>query len=95
MRRPRPPSRPRRPPGADSRRDLFLIARGLLEHRLDRDDLAIGSLSRAYRASNAAAMAEPHILSASALSVVMRSMGDTSSAALNQEKVDWMPRGAT
>jgi diguanylate cyclase (GGDEF)-like protein len=68
----------------------------LLEHRLDRDDLAIGSLSRAYRASNAAAMAEPHILSASALSVVMRSMGDYEQAlALNQEKVDWdAARGA-
>ena len=81
----------------DSRPGIcFLIARGLLEHRLDRDDLAIGSLSRAYRASNAAAMAEPHILSASALSVVMRSMGDYEQAlALNQEKVDWdAARGA-
>src|SRR5208283_6159182 len=52
-----------------------LIARGLLEHRLDRDDLAIGSLSQAYRASDAPALTEPHILSAAALSVVMRSMG--------------------
>ncbi len=74
----------------------FLIARGLLEHRLDRDDLAIGSLSQAYRASDAPAVAEPHILSAAALSVVMRSMGDYEQAlALIQEKVDWdAARGA-
>lgn len=83
---------------ADSRAAAcLLIAQGLLEHRLDRDDLAIVSLTQAYRASAAPVMAEPHILSAAALSIVMRSMGDYQQAlALNQEKVDWdAARGAS
>jgi diguanylate cyclase (GGDEF)-like protein len=68
----------------------LLITRGLLEHRQDREDLAIVTLTQAYRASIAPAVTEPHIMSADYLSLVMRSMGDYSQAlTLNQEKIDW------
>ena len=63
---------------------------GLLEHRQDREDLAIVTLTQAYRASIAPAVTETHIMSADYLSLVMRSMGDYSQAlTLNQEKIDW------
>ena len=66
------------------------MTRGLLEHRQDREDLAIVTLTQAYRASIAPAVTEQHIMSADYLSLVMRSMGDYSEAlALNQEKIDW------
>jgi diguanylate cyclase (GGDEF)-like protein len=54
-------------------------------------------LTQAYRASSGPAFTEPHVLSASVLSVVMRSMGDYAQAlALNQEEIDWdASRGAT
>ena len=68
----------------------LLINRGLLEHRQGREDLAIVTLTQAYRASGAPAVTEAHIMSADYLSLVMRSMGDYSQAlALNQEKIDW------
>jgi diguanylate cyclase (GGDEF)-like protein len=68
----------------------LLITRGLLEHRQNRADLAIVSLTQAYHASAARSMMEPHILSAEVLSAVMRVMGDYKQAlALNQEAVDW------
>jgi diguanylate cyclase (GGDEF)-like protein len=69
----------------------MLINRGLLEHRLGREDLAIVTLTQAYRASNGnEAIRETHIMAADTLSTVMRSMGDYSQAlALNQEKIDW------
>jgi len=68
----------------------LLISRGLLEHRQDRADLAIVTLTQAYRASIAPAVSEPHIRAADYLSLVMRSMGDYPQAlALNQEKIDW------
>jgi diguanylate cyclase (GGDEF)-like protein len=68
----------------------LLITRGLLEHREDREDLAIVTLTQAYRASIAPAVTEPHNMSADYLSLVMRSMGDYSQAlTLNQEKIDW------
>jgi diguanylate cyclase (GGDEF)-like protein len=68
----------------------LLISRGLLEHRQDRADLAIVTLTQAYRASITPAVSEPHIRSADYLSLVMRSMGDYPQAlALNQEKIDW------
>jgi len=69
----------------------MLINRGLLEHRLGREDLAIVTLTQAYRASSGSeAMAETHNMAADTLSTVMRSMGDYSQAlALNQEKIDW------
>ncbi|HTV97803.1 MAG TPA: diguanylate cyclase [Steroidobacteraceae bacterium] len=69
----------------------LLISRGLLEHRLGREDLAIVTLTQAYRASSTrGAPTETHIISADMLSLVMRGMGDYSQAlALNQEKIDW------
>jgi diguanylate cyclase (GGDEF)-like protein len=68
----------------------LLINRGLLEHRQGREDLAIVTLTQAYRDSGGGAATEAHIMSADYLSLVMRSMGDYSQAlALNQEKIDW------
>jgi len=58
----------------------LLMTRGLLEHRQDRADLAIVTLTQAYRASIAPAVTEQHIRSADYLSLVMRSMGDYSEA---------------
>src|SRR5579859_678675 len=75
----------------------LLITRGLLEHRQNRADLAIVTLTQAYHATAAPSMREPHILSADALSAVMRIMGDYQQAlALNQEVIDWhASRGET
>ena len=75
----------------------LLITRGRLQYRQDRPDLAIGSLTQAYRASTAPEYAEPRIIAASILSTVMRTAGDyTQALALNQEVIDWAtPRGAT
>ena len=65
-------------------------ARGLLEHRSDREDLAVATFMQAYRASADIAAPEVHIASAENLSLAMRSMGDYSQAlSLNQEKIDW------
>jgi diguanylate cyclase (GGDEF)-like protein len=70
--------------------NCLLITRGLLEHRQDRSDLAIVSVTQAYRGTVAPNMSEAHILSAEVLSIVMRGMGDYAQAlALNQEKIDW------
>jgi diguanylate cyclase (GGDEF)-like protein len=68
----------------------LLIGRGLLQYREDREDLAIGSLTQAYRSSTAPAFAEPHVLAAGVLATVLRGMGDYPQAlALNQEAIDW------
>ena len=75
----------------------LLINRGLLEHRMGREDLAVVTLTQAYRASAAAAgegseepVTERHIMAADTLSLVMRSMGDYDQAlALNEEKLEW------
>src|SRR5882672_3780026 len=75
----------------------LLITRGLLQYRQDRTDLAISSLTQAYRASTAPEFAAPRRLSAGVLSMVMRSAGDYPQAlALNQQVIDWdSRRGAT
>jgi diguanylate cyclase (GGDEF)-like protein len=68
----------------------LLITRGLLQYRQDRSDLAIGSLTQAYRASTAPEFAAPRIIAAAVLSTVMGSTGDYAQAlALNQEVIDW------
>ncbi len=68
----------------------LLIGRGLLQYREDRQDLAIGSLTQAYRSSTTPAFEEPRILAAGVLSTVLRGMGDYPQAlALNQEAIDW------
>lgn len=77
-------------PRGSAAETCLLIGRGLLEHRQDREDLAIVTLTQAYRASGGAAVTEAHIMAADVLSLVMRSMGDyTQALALNQEKIDW------
>jgi diguanylate cyclase (GGDEF)-like protein len=78
-------------PSGSQADNCLLINRGLLEHRLGREDLAIVTLTQAYRASSGSEpMSETHIMAADTLSTVMRSMGDYSQAlALNQEKLDW------
>jgi len=75
----------------------LLITLGVLEHRQNRADLAIVSLTQAYRASIAPTVTQTRIAAAAALSPVMRGMGDYSQAlALNQEEVDWdTAHGAT
>ena len=68
----------------------LLVTKGLLEYRKDRPDLAIGSLTQAYRATTAPAFALARIAAAAELSTVLRGMGDYPQAlALNQEVIDW------
>jgi diguanylate cyclase (GGDEF)-like protein len=75
----------------------LLISRGMLETIQDRADLAVVTLTQAYRATEAPTVTERHILAASALSLVMRGMGDYAQAlALNREEIDWnSAHGAT
>jgi diguanylate cyclase (GGDEF)-like protein len=75
----------------------LLITLGRLQFRQDRADVAIVTLTQAYRASLAPSRTEQRVLAAAALSPVMRSMGDyTQALALNQEVIDWdTARGAT
>jgi diguanylate cyclase (GGDEF)-like protein len=75
----------------------LLITRGVLQRRQDRTDLAIGSLTQAYRASTTREFAKARINSAAELSTVMRTMGDYAQAlTLNQEVIDWdTEHGAT
>lgn len=66
------------------------ITLGGLQHRQDRDDLAVLTLTRAYRASMAPGMAAQRVLAAGALANVVGSLGDFPQAlALNQEVIDW------
>ncbi len=68
----------------------LLIGRGLLQYRADREDLAISSLTQAYRSSTTPAFTEARILAAGVLSTALRGMGDYPQAlALNQEAIDW------
>jgi diguanylate cyclase (GGDEF)-like protein len=68
----------------------LLIGRGLLQYREDRQDLAIGSLTQAYRSSTSPAFVESHVLAAGVLATVLRGMGDYPQAlALNQEAIDY------
>jgi diguanylate cyclase (GGDEF)-like protein len=75
----------------------LLITLGEVQFTQDRHDLAIASLTQAYRASTAPEFAAPRMAAATVLSTVMRSMGDyTQALALNQEVIDWdARRGAT
>ena len=68
----------------------LLITLGRLQYRQDRGDLAILSLTKAYRASLSPELAEQRVRSAAALSSQMPGMGDyTQALALNQEVIDW------
>jgi diguanylate cyclase (GGDEF)-like protein len=75
----------------------LLITLGELQYRQDRHDLAISSLTQAYRVSTAPEFAAARMIAAAVLSTVMRGMGDYPQAlALNQEVIDWdSRRGAT
>lgn len=77
------------PPG--SRAGICLrITQGLLEYRMDRADLAIVTLTQAYRASGTKQFAQVRMLAADALTAVMRSMGDYAQALeLNGEVIAW------
>jgi diguanylate cyclase (GGDEF)-like protein len=74
-----------------SRPDVCLqITLGRLQYRHGRADLALLTLTQAYRASLTLAAAEPRVEAAAALSPVMRVVGDFAQAlALNQESIDW------
>lgn len=66
------------------------ITLGRLQHRQDRDDLAVLTLTRAYRTSMSPGMAEQRVLAAAALANVVADLGDLPQAlALNQEVIDW------
>src|SRR3954468_24940632 len=68
----------------------LLITLGTLQFREDRADLAVPTLTHAYRASDAAGHIEQRMLAASALSTVMRDLGDYRQAlALNSEVIEW------
>jgi diguanylate cyclase (GGDEF)-like protein len=74
-----------------SRADVCLqITLGRLQYRHGRADLALLTLTQAYRASLSLAAPEPRVEAASTLSPVMRVVGDFAQAlALNQESIDW------
>ncbi|HEX4151703.1 MAG TPA: GGDEF domain-containing protein [Steroidobacteraceae bacterium] len=76
-------------PGSAAEQCLLVI-RGLLEHRSGREDLAVATLTQAYRSSAQQPEAEAHVASAENLSMVMRDLGDYNQAlSLNQEQIDW------
>lgn len=66
------------------------ITLGGLQHRQDRDDLAVATLTRAYRASMSPGLGTQRALAAAALANVLSALGDLPQAlALNQEVIDW------
>jgi len=63
---------------------------GMLQFRQDRADLAIASLTQAYRANDTPGRVEQRIIAASSLASVMRELGDYKQAlALNSEVIEW------
>ena len=74
-----------------SRADLCLqITIGRVQNRAGRADLALLTLTQAYRTSLSLAVTEPRVAAAAALSPVMRAVGDYKQAlALSQEVIDW------
>jgi diguanylate cyclase (GGDEF)-like protein len=68
----------------------LLITLGMLQFRQDHADLAIATLTQAYRANDTAARREQRIIAASALASVMRELDDYKQAlSLNSEVVEW------
>ena len=75
--------------GAEAERCL-LITLGTLQFRENRADLAVASLTQAYRASESAGNLGQRNVAASALSKVMSELGDYRQAlALNAEVIEW------
>jgi diguanylate cyclase (GGDEF)-like protein len=63
---------------------------GWLQHRLNQDDLAVATLTSAYRESALQTLSRQRALAAEALSKVMESMGDFDQALdLTRETIDW------
>jgi diguanylate cyclase (GGDEF)-like protein len=77
-----------------SRTDLCLqITIGRVQNRAGRPEMALLTLTQAYRATLSLPVEEPRIAAAAALSPVMRSVGDYKQAlTLNQEVIDWNVR---
>ena len=68
----------------------LLTTLGWLQHRLNQDDLAVGTLTRAYRESAPASLGRQRALAAEALATVMDGMGDFDQALdLTRETIDW------
>ena len=68
----------------------LLITLGTLQFRENRADLAITTLTQAYRAADAAGDLRQRMLAASPLANVMRELGDYRQAlALNAELIEW------
>ncbi len=68
----------------------LLITLGTLQFRENRADLAVATLTQAYRASDAAGNLRQRSVAASALSKVMSELGDYRQAlALNAEVIEW------
>ncbi len=66
------------------------ITLGTLQYRQDRADLAVVNLMHAYQNGEVFERMEQRMIAASALSKVMRDMGDyTQALALNSEVIDW------
>jgi diguanylate cyclase (GGDEF)-like protein len=75
--------------GAEAERCL-LITLGTLQFRENRADLAVTTLTQAYRAADLAGNLRQRMLAASPLSNVMRELGDyRQSLALNAEVIEW------
>ena len=75
--------------GAEAQRCL-LITLGTLQFRENRADLAITTLTQAYRAADVAGNMRQRMLAASPLSKVMGELGDYRQAlALNAEVIEW------
>jgi diguanylate cyclase (GGDEF)-like protein len=68
----------------------LLTTAGWLQHRLNQDDLAVGTLTTAYRESAQPALGRQRALAAEALSKVMDGMGDFDQALdLTHETIEW------
>ena len=79
----------KQPKGSQSEVCLLTTA-GWLQHRLNQDDLAVGTLTTAYRESALAALSRQRALAAEALSKVMDGMGDFDQALdLTRETIEW------
>jgi diguanylate cyclase (GGDEF)-like protein len=83
-------------PGSRAALCLQIII-GEIQNRRGRADLAVLTLTQAYRAAVAQSFPEVRVQAASVLSPVMRTLGDFKQAlALNQEDIDWeLKRNAT
>jgi diguanylate cyclase (GGDEF)-like protein len=79
----------KQPKGSQSEVCLLTTA-GWLQHRLDQDDLAVGTLTTAYRESALTSLGRQRALAAEALAKVMDGMGDFDQALdLTGETIAW------